>query len=195
MAAYGVVNHPEYYSLLLTFPETDTMHYSLRIALLAAAISGAAFAASTALNVKPGAWELTVKTTVNGNTMPASVLAQMPAAQRAKILASMQARSGKTTSHVFKECLTPEDIQDSNAFSHDNEKACKKTVIAATSTLQKYKIVCGGDNPNSGTASFSAPSPTQIIGSIDMTQNAGGAKIHVEETGRWLGASCAGIKD
>lgn len=39
-----------------------------------------------------------------------------------------------------------------------------------------------------------AKTPETIIGSIDMTR-AGSGKVHVDIKGRWLGASCAEIKD
>ncbi len=39
-----------------------------------------------------------------------------------------------------------------------------------------------------------AETPESIVGSIDIVQS-GGGKVHGNIKGRWLGASCAGIKD
>ncbi len=39
-----------------------------------------------------------------------------------------------------------------------------------------------------------AKTPETIVGSIDLTR-AGSGKVHVDIKGRWLGASCAEIKD
>ena len=127
---------------------------------------------------------------MTGNPIPAASMAQIPPERRGQIMAAMQARSGKTDSHVLKKCVTAEDLKNPGAFNHHDDKSCKKTVIAETATQQKYSVVCTGENPSTGTANFSVDSPTSIHGIIDMTPNSGQAKIHVEETGRWLGDSC-----
>ena len=161
-------------------------------------LAGIALAAMThvPLKVKTGAWQMTMKTTMNGNPIPAAALAQMPPDQRAKVMAAMQARSGKTTSQVYKECVTANDLNDPGKFGqHDGDNHCTNTLIASTPTVTKIRMACTGENASSGTATFEASSPTTIKGVIDLTGIGGGAKVHVEETGTWMGASCAGIKD
>jgi len=167
------------------------------LALVAIVLASTALASNTQLNVKPGAWELTLRTTMNGNPIPAASLAQMSPEQRTKIQAAMQARSGKTTSRVFKECLTAADLKNPDTFGKngDDDEGCRTTVISESPTQRKLRMVCTGDNPHTGTGTISAPSPTQMTGVIDIIGTATGAKIHIEESGRWLGANCAGIKD
>lgn len=166
--------------------------------LSACLLAGTAIAAMThvPLNVKTGAWQMTLKTTMNGNPIPAAALAQMPPDRRAKVMAAMQARSGKTTSQVYKECVTATDLNDPGKFGpHDGDSHCTNTLVASTPSVTKVRMTCTGEDASSGTATFQASSPTTIVGVIDLAGIGGGAKVHVEETGTWLGASCVGIHD
>lgn len=168
------------------------MPISFRIVLLALVVTGTAMADSSKMNVKPGAWQLVFEKTVTGNSIPASTLAKLPADQKKKVLAAMQARSGQTSRQVVLKCITSEDLKR-GAFSNDGNKTCKRSVVTATETQQKFKIVCTGENPGYGTANFIVDTPANIHGEIEMTHNAGEMKIRIIETGRWLGPSCSGV--
>lgn len=163
------------------------------LAMATGLLPGTSFAAAThvPLKVKTGAWQMTVKTTMSGNPIPAAALAQMPPDRRAKVMAAMQARSGKPTSQMYRECVTAEDLNDPARFGrHDGDSDCSNTVVASTPTMTKLSMVCAGDHARTGTATFQAGSPTAIKVVMDLTGIGGGAKVHVEEAGTWLAASC-----
>ena len=169
------------------------------LALSLFGVSAVALAAALVpLNVKPGAWEMTSRTTTQGMLVPPEMLARMPPAQRAKITASMQARSGKTRTAVGKECLTAQQLQKQELpFSGPEGEGCTRTVVASTSTRQEFRLSCPANHGGHGgtvAATVNAPSPTTVHSVADMT-NAGSGKVHVEVDARWLGASCAGIQD
>ena len=48
---------------------------------------------------------------------------------------------------------------------------------------------CTGPDPSKTHAKFDAKSAESYTGAIDRMQGEGG-KVHVEMTGRWLGAAC-----
>jgi hypothetical protein len=174
-------------------------HPRFVLALSLVATCATALAADlTPLNVEPGAWQTTTRTTPQGVLIPPEMLAQMPPAQRARIAASMQARSGKTSTHVDKECITAQQLQHQELpFAGPEGEGCARTVIASTSTRQEFRLSCPGGHGEDGgtvTATVNAPRPTAVNSVADMT-NVGGGKVHVEVDARWLGASCAGIQD
>lgn len=171
------------------------MHTRRRTALTLSsfAICAAAFAADiTPLNVKPGAWEVTIRTSTQGLSIPAGMLTQIPPAQREKIAASMRARAGKVNTQIDKECITAQELQQEQAFAGEQEQDCKRTVISSSPTRQQIQISCRGEHPHSGTMTVNATTPS-IVTSVADIDLAGSGQVHVDTTGRWLGTSCAGI--
>ncbi|MFC5743059.1 DUF3617 domain-containing protein [Dyella tabacisoli] len=165
----------------------------LALSLLAA--STTTFAIDlTPLNVNLGAWEITTRTSTQGVLVPPEMLTQMPSAQRAKIAAAMQARSGKVSTQVDQECVTPQVLQEKNAFIGEQDESCSRTVIASTSTRQQLQLSCQGEHARNGTVTVNASSPSTVTSVADIAF-AGGGKVHVEIDGRWLGAHCAGVTD
>lgn len=165
-----------------------------RIAFVSLTI-GVAVAANLPLNLKPGGWEITTTTTMSGNPVPASVLANMPPAQRAKMDAMFKARAAKPHTMVSKSCITPKDLKDSvrNPFGRDEDKSCKSTVISATGTEWQAAIVCTGEDARKGTMKITAVSPTQMKNVVEMTT--GTSKSTITQTGQWKSASCTGYDD
>jgi hypothetical protein len=151
------------------------------------------FAAS--FNAKPGAWEITTTTLTTGMMIPAEALANMPPAQRAKIEKSMQARSGKPSTHVTKNCVTQKKLDQDSMIASDDEEHCKKKIITKSASKIVYEQTCAAPNASRSTVKVEAMTPESIAASMNMVQGGGGGKIHVDIKGRWLGASCAGIKD
>ena len=62
------------------------------------------------LNIKTGAWEVTVSTATAGMMIPKDALAKMPPEQRARIEAMMSARDGKVNTRTRRSCVTQQDL-------------------------------------------------------------------------------------
>lgn len=154
-------------------------------------------ALADSLNAKLGAWEMTSTSTTSGTLIPPDTLAQMPPERRAQVEAAMKARSGKPHSFTTKECLTKEDLDLNRILKDEDEDEglqCTTKVMSKSSSKLVMERTCPAPRASTTHSSFEAKSPDTIAGSIDMIR-AGAGKVHVDIKGRWLGASCAGIKD
>jgi Protein of unknown function (DUF3617) len=148
-----------------------------------------------ALNVKPGAWEMTTTTVTAGMPAPADALAKMPAEQRAKIEQAMQARAGKANTFIAKSCVTKQDLDEDRMIKSDDETACKKKIISKSANKIIFERTCAAPRASTSTMTVVAKTPENMVASMDMVQGGASGKVHVDIKGRWLGASCAGIKD
>lgn len=147
-----------------------------------------------AFNVKTGAWEMTTTTVTSGTMMPPDVLAKMPPEQRAKMEATMNARAGKPTPHVMKSCVTQKDLDEDRMTKSDDDAACTKKIISKSAIKVVMERTCAAPKPSKMTLTQEAKTPESVVVSMDMVQGASGMKVHVDMIGRWLGASCDGIK-
>ena len=155
-----------------------------------------ASALADSLNAKPGAWEMTTTTLTTGNPAPADALAKMPPEQRARIEQAMQARAGKPSTHVKKSCVTKEDLdRDRMIKSDDDDAKCARKILSKTSVRVAYEQTCAAPHASTSNVTIEARSPESMVVSMDMAQGGSAGKVHVDIKGRWLGASCAGIKD
>lgn len=146
------------------------------------------------LDIKTGAWELTTKTLVEGMQMPKEAMASMPPAQRAKIEAAMRARSGKVNTVTQQSCVTQQDL-DRGDLGKSERKNCTRKVITQSPRHMEVEETCAAPEASVGHFKFDAASPEKYTGVIDITQGAG-TKVHVEMSGRWLGAACKkGVDD
>jgi len=163
---------------------------------IAFAVAMPLYALADSFNMKTGAWEITTTTLMNGMLIPAEDLAGMPPAQRARIEKAMQARAGKPSTHVMKSCVTKTDLDQDRVLKADDEEHCKKKIISKSSSKIVYEQTCSGHEASKSTVTVEAKTPESIAASMDMVQQrSGGGKIHVDMKGKWLGSSCAGIKD
>jgi Protein of unknown function (DUF3617) len=162
---------------------------------IAFAVAMPLHALADSFNVKPGAWEITMTSLTNGMLIPAEALANMPPAQRARIEKSMQARSGKPSTHVRKSCVTKTDLDQDRILKSDDEENCKKKIISKSASKIVYEQTCKAPYASRSTVKVEARSSESMEAVMDMVQGGGGGKIHVVIKGHWLGSSCAGIKD
>lgn len=151
------------------------------------ALAGDTFAAKT------GAWEMTTTTAMQGMPIPAAELAQIPPAQRARMEAMMGARAGKAMTHVTKTCVTQDDLDKSQIIKDEADARCTRKIISRTSTSLVMEQTCPAPEAHTARMNMQFPSPGMMSGTMDMTR-ADGFKVHMTINGRWLGASCAGIK-
>jgi len=153
------------------------------------------YAHADSFNAKPGVWEITTTTLTNGMMIPAEALADMPPAQRAKLEKSMQARSGKPSTHVTKSCVTKADLDQDRVLKPDDEQNCKRNIVSKSASKIVYEETCVGGNAYKSTVKLESRTAESISANFDMVRDGGGGKIHVDIKGKWLGSSCAGIKD
>jgi hypothetical protein len=139
------------------------------------------------LDVKTGAWEITTSTAMSGMPIPKEALDRMSPEQRAKVEASMRARGGAVKSHTSRTCVTREDL-DRGDMQGRTEPNCKRKVLAQNARHLEIEQVCTGPEPSKSHFKFDATSNERYTGVIDMTR--GDGKVHVDLSGRWLGATC-----
>ena len=149
--------------------------------------------AADSLNAKPGAWEMNATTVTNGNPIPADVLASLTPEKRAELGASMKAREGKPESHTFQTCLTQKDLDQNIMIRSDGDSNCTRKVVSKSSTKIVIEQSCPAPRASTGKASMEAKTPETLLAIIDTVQGSSG-KIHVDMKGRWIAASCEGIK-
>jgi hypothetical protein len=96
------------------------------------------------------------------------------------------------TPAVEKECVTKSDLaQLAGGPDKDDDEDCKyvKPPLVSGGKWSADKQCKGGRKVH---AEFSADSPERVRGTIVSTD--GKASVTVEVAGKWLGASCAGIR-
>ena len=146
-------------------------------------------------NVKTGAWEMTTTTVSTGNLMPPEMLARMSPEQRARMEQAMQAHSGKPTTRVDKDCVTKEDLDQDRLFKSDNDSACTRKIVQKSATRVVLEQTCGAPRASTATVTIETQTPESVTTAVDIAMAGGSGKMHMQGHGRWLGASCAGIKE
>jgi hypothetical protein len=140
-----------------------------------------------ALDIKTGAWEVTLKTLMEGMPIPKEAIANMEPAQRARMEEAMRARSGKVNTSTHRSCTTQQDL-DRGELMGNKEPNCKRKVITQDARHLEIKETCTGPESSKSRFKFDAASAERYTGSIDMLR--GDGKVHVDMSGRWLGATC-----
>jgi hypothetical protein len=167
--------------------------YRVRM-VLALAMFASPCALAEALNLEVGAWEISTTTVMSGQAVPDSVLAQMPAEQRARMAAAMAARSANPTTTVTKSCMTQADLDRNSMLDTDDEGQCTQKVLSDTASKVEMQRTCTAPASQT-TMTIEAPTRHSTVATMDMTRGEDGAKVHMEMHGKWLGTSCAGIDD
>lgn len=141
------------------------------------------------IDIKTGLWEIVTSTAITGVPIPGAALANMPAAQRAKIEASMRARAGEVNTDTSRSCVTTQDLDNGNLFQSD-EKNCQRNVIEQNARRFEVEETCGAPEPTTTHMTFAAQTPETYAATMDRAQRAGGT-VHVEISGRWIAAACS----
>lgn len=159
------------------------------LVLIALPLSGHA----ETLAIKTGAWEVTLKTLMEGVPIPKEAMANMDPAQRARTEEAMRARSGKVNTNTHRSCTTQKDL-DRGELMHSDEPNCKRKVITQNARHLEMEEICAGSEPSKSHFKFDATSSERYTGSIDMMR--GDGKVHIDMSGRWIGATCTkGVDD
>jgi len=140
------------------------------------------------LDIKPGLWEIVTSTAITGVPIPAAALANMPAAQRAKIEESMRARAGEVKTRTSRSCVTKADLDRGDLYERDEEN-CKRNVIEQNARRFEVEETCAAPEPTKIHMTFAAKTPETYAVTMDRAQGEGG-KVHMEMNGRWITAAC-----
>lgn len=159
-----------------------------QIIFAVAAVALAPLSHAEGFNIRTGAWEVTMASSVSGMPVPKDALSRMPPEQRAKIEAAMAARAGKTNASTSTTCVTKEDLERGQLMKSDDAR-CTRKVIAQMASRYEMEETCTGPEPSKTHAKFEAQSAERYTAVMDRLQGEGG-KVHVEFTGRWLRAAC-----
>jgi Protein of unknown function (DUF3617) len=146
-------------------------------------------------NIKPGAWKMTVTTTLSGMKPSPEPSAKMTPAERSHMEQMIKARERKPHTMMFHSCLTKEDLSQDRIIKEmedeDEDPAiqCRLKVLSKSSSKLVLDQLCPG--PPSSTTHFTvgAKTPERIIAIGDRIES-GSGKSHLEIKGKWLGADC-----
>lgn len=145
-------------------------------------------------DIKPGAWEVTTTTAIEGMLMPKEMLEKMPPAQRAKVEQHMRERAAKPNTHMTHSCVTKEKLDRSEVLKSKNPN-CARKVISNSARKLEIEETCPPPRATKSHYKLEAKSAESYIGNIDVTQSEGG-KVHVDMSAHWLSAECKkGIDD
>jgi hypothetical protein len=136
----------------------------MRAALIVLCFLTPLLAAAQPLDLKVGAWEMTHKSSALPRPM------------------------------VDKECLTKADLAEfARGPDKDDDDSCKlvKPPVVNGKTWSADQV-CEGDRRVH--AEFTVETPERVRGFIAVSAAKGGKAMNFEVAGRWIGASCAGIK-
>jgi hypothetical protein len=157
-------------------------------------------ARAESLNVKPGAWEMTVTTVASGMKLSPEMAANMTPAQRAQMEQMMKAREGKPRTMTVPSCLTKEDVSQDRIIKEmededdDAEVNCKIKVISKSSSKLVIDQICPGPPASTGRLTIEAKTPESLVATSDRNLK-GSGKAHLDIKGKWLRASCEGIEE
>lgn len=150
------------------------------------------------LNLKPGFWQTTMTSTINGKPpmtpeMEAK-LAQMSPEQRAKFEAALKSRNGGTPqTRTWKSCVKKEDL---NKYPFDDpNKKCTYTVQSSTGSKMDVRGTCspGKDGYQYDfKLHLETADSEHAKGTGQMTISSGGQTMTADYSGssEWLGATC-----
>lgn len=150
-----------------------------------------AISAAAALNLRTGAWEMTITTVTFGNIMAPSLLEKLSPEQQAEIEKSVKARSGRPSIQIHKSCVTQKDIDEMNLIKADDD-SCTRKIKTQSSTRVELEENCVGDDANQKTIGIESKKPESLLLIADVVRD-NGSKIHLDVNGRWLAADCKGI--
>jgi len=118
----------------------------------------------------------------------------MTPTQRAGLEKAMQARALKPVTIVTKSCFTQKDLDEDHMLTSAKEHQCIKKILSKSANKIVFEQTCPAPNASASSVTMEATSPESMLMNIDAVQGGAHGKVHVTTTGRWLGASCAGIK-
>lgn len=171
--------------------------------LIAAAL--VAFASTAgAQTLKPGLWEITNKMQTGSGQMEQQMaqmqqqMANMPPDQR-KMMEEMMAQRGMKMGAggpggtSMKMCMTKEMVERNEIPAQQGD--CKTTQQSRSGNTMKMAFTC--TNPPSsgeGHVTFTSSEAYSMKMQVNTTMQGKPEKIHMDGSGKWLGADCGSVK-
>jgi hypothetical protein len=164
--------------------------------------------AQTLTKRKPGLWEVQQTQQsgqVAGQKMPSqaemqAMMAQMPPAQRAQMEKIMREQGVGLTDkpNVMRHCLSKEMAErDPTAQAPDPNMKCEHQVVPVSSSEAKFAFTCTGPQggvKGEGRGWDITPEGYKTSMAMQGTVNGQPMSMKMEQTAKWLGADCKGIK-
>jgi hypothetical protein len=173
------------------------------VAVLIACSLVPALAQNRPIDVRTGLWEFSTQQSMAGMptmpkmpAIPASVLKNMPPAQRARLEAALHAQRGGGK-YVSKVCVTAASRRKGPNFAMRHEMNCKRTQYARTAHGWQMQEVCR-QNGRTQTMDidYKTLGRTRIEGTVHIVSHGHGHDIIMQQTthAHWLGADCGKVK-
>jgi hypothetical protein len=179
----------------------------LALAAVLAAACGTLHAQSL-VKRKAGLWEVQQTQQsgqVGGQKMPSqaemqAMMAQMPPAQRAQMEKMMREQGVGLTDkpNVMRHCLSQEMAdREPTAQPPDPSMKCEHKVTPVSSTEAKFAFACTGPQggvKGEGRGYDMTPEGYKTSMTMQGTMNGQPMTMKMEQTAKWLGADCKGLK-
>jgi hypothetical protein len=161
--------------------------------LLSASLSEAAM-----LDAKPGLWESTTTTQVEGGVMPQIPdVSKLTPEQRARVEKSVGMRAGGRPSvSTVRQCVTAQMLEKWDTFAKSERgDECQRSVLDQSSRHVKMSLSCG-NGKSTGDMELTLSGSDRVSGKMAMVMrtDSGNRKINASFDSRWLGADCGNLK-
>jgi hypothetical protein len=162
------------------------------------AAAGVAAGAGLSLDVQPGLWEIATSGSASGvPVIPPEVLARIKPEQRLMAQAMLLALVAEANApHQLRICITPEQLRQGFDPNRLNHSGCHQTIRAGSPAHIEMRVACTGKDPLTGAMHLDAPDQRTVTGGLDVEAGQGADRLTVRQSlrGRWLGASCGGVR-
>lgn len=159
--------------------------------------------ATLADGIKPGLWEISSNTSLNGQAMPnmEDAMAKMNASMekmtpeaRAQMQAMMAKQGVGIKVNALQVCISPERAAKGDIPTHEDKK-CNSTVAEQGKDLIRMTFTCENP-PSSGESETRLISDSQWHSRITVHRQEKGQQqdIHMENDGKWVSSDCGNIK-
>lgn len=163
------------------------------VAILTVSVSGVSATVSAAEQMKPGLWEVTIKSDAFKN-IPKMSPEQMKQMRDMGVNIPQMQDGGM----LSKVCITKEmAARDAAAEMAQNESGCESKNVQRTGRSYSADIVCNGPNmKGSGKVKGSYTSNERFSSIYEFKGTAHGQPVNhrQESSGKWLSADCGSVK-
>lgn len=154
-------------------------------------------ATTVQLNVKPGLWETTSTTHLEGSMIPESTLEKLPPEQRQRMEAAI-AEAQKP--HTAQKCLSRDSLMKD--FANSSSKDCKWEFVTNTPSTLEYRGACNRPDSNGSESSqimvhLKAINPELVKGRMQFSVSRNDKPVTSGSgiiESKWLGSSCGSVK-
>lgn len=160
------------------------------VLMCAAGLAGGAAQAAD-VQLRPGLWEITMQNTRDGIAQQMPKLTPQQQAQMEKMGIKMPAAGGMT----IQTCLTKAQVERNEPPKprDDARQKCEQTDFKRSGNTVRWKMVCSGEHPLSGTGSMTMQSPEAYSSTMDIvSKDPRIGSTRNQTQGKWLGAECPG---